>query len=284
MPTAKELIDADPRMQRHLDDSALYADLRTLLPRADLDGRSYYIVEGDIFLDVADDDLGLYVIGIEAPHLVPSADDGPKHLVAIDDGTGKPLSWPGGLVLSYCVARETFDDDGQHRSVVGHMRTATGDWESVCGVTFEHRADLDAPGALRTGVLFCVKRAPLPPGVLARAFFPNAPAPDRVVSIGASYFGAHGHPPEGILRHELGHVLGFRHEHIRSGAPRIFPRENTAGTIDMTVYDAKSVMHYAYWNHPIYGDVGTLKLEISPLDAEGARRIYGPGRPRAGGA
>jgi hypothetical protein len=74
----------------------------------------------------------------------------------------------------------------------------------------------------------------------------------------------------GVLRHELGHVLGFRHEHIRSGAPPICPDEATHHTIDLTQYDPQSVMHY------FCGNVGSKQLAITAVDRAGARLVYGP--------
>ena len=53
---------------------------------------------------------------------------------------------------------------------------------------------------------------------LARAYFPNEPRRDRNVLIDETSFDLD--PDEkltlvGILRHELGHTLGWRHEHTR---------------------------------------------------------------------
>ncbi|UTW61819.1 hypothetical protein KFE98_17670 [bacterium SCSIO 12741] len=72
------------------------------------------------------------------------------------------------------------------------------------------------------------------------------------------------------MRHELGHVLGFRHEHIRSGAPAKCPNENTSGTINLTQYDPRSVMHY------FCGQVGSKDLSFTDVDVRGAQKVYGP--------
>lgn len=67
----------------------------------------------------------------------------------------------------------------------------------------------------------------------------------------------------GIMRHELGHVLGFRHEHILSDAPAACPDEMVEGIIQYTQYDPQSVMHY------FCGGLGSRDLEISELDKKG---------------
>jgi len=72
-----------------------------------------------------------------------------------------------------------------------------------------------------------------------------------------------------VLRHELGHVIGFRHEHIRSGAPPVCPHEDTTGTINLTDYDPRSVMHY------FCGGVGSRTLEITDIDRTGSQQVYG---------
>src|SRR5678815_2857671 len=54
----------------------------------------------------------------------------------------------------------------------------------------------------------------------------------------------------GVARHELGHILGFRHEHPWApGAPCSEQQTYTAPNVDLTgrrltAYDQVSVMHY----------------------------------------
>ena len=75
----------------------------------------------------------------------------------------------------------------------------------------------------------------------------------------------------GVLRHELGHILGFRHEHIRSGAPPSCPDDEAAwGAVPITEYDPRSVMHY------FCGGKGSHELEITDVDRAGAVAWYGP--------
>jgi hypothetical protein len=71
----------------------------------------------------------------------------------------------------------------------------------------------------------------------------------------------------GVFRHELGHVLGLRHEHTRPEAGVCF--ENSAWRA-VSPYDQASVMHYPWCNGVTASD-----LSITPYDALGAALLYG---------
>jgi len=178
-------------------------------------------------------------------------------------------------VLSYAVLRQTFSDS-QYQEIVAAMKQATEAWENTCGVKFEHRSQFDnsAPGASIPQVLFTVRRVSGAP-FIAAAFFPNDPANRRRVLIDQDQYFNLPPPPDGfdrvgVLRHELGHVIGWRHEHIRSGAPAVCPHEPLFETTPLTEYDPQSVMHY------FCGNRGTRGLRITEKDRIGAQLVYGP--------
>jgi hypothetical protein len=225
-----------------------------------IDGETLYIAEGDLLL--SENELRAYVTRNQAPDIRSSP---PEELVAILQG-GKIVRWKPGLVLSYCIVTSTFSA-AEYATVRDAMWQATRDWENACGVKFEHRADLDrGPGA---GALFSVRQVDHGGKLLAAAFFPHDPPGRRLVQIDPSFFTNHGLNPAGILRHELGHVLGFRHEHIRGFAASLFPEESREDILELHQYDRKSVMHY------VNDDFGNPDLEITALDTIGAQRIYG---------
>ena len=70
----------------------------------------------------------------------------------------------------------------------------------------------------------------------------------------------------GILRHELGHTLGFRHEHTRPEAGTCFEDNNWRA---LTTYDSASVMHYPQCN-----GTGDWTLTLTTRDAQGAASVY----------
>ncbi len=167
-------------------------------------------------------------------------------LVGIVDDEGRMVRWKKGLVLTYNVLKRSFASDAQYQTVVQAMRVATADWEAACGVNFKHLSDLDggvAPGSPAS--LFRVQAVDAGGRFIAMAFFPNEPLARRAVVIDPSFFSPTlRFDRTGVLRHEFGHVLGFRHEHIRSEAPAICPDETTGNTINLSDYDPRSVMHY----------------------------------------
>ncbi|MFY2559300.1 peptidase M10 [Corallococcus terminator] len=167
--------------------------------------------------------------------------------------------------IPYCVSTAF---GSNYDTVVYVMAVAADAWEQV-NVFFEHRRDQDgACNAANGNVVFDVRPISGQP-YLARAFFPGYARANRNVLIDSSSFG--NTAPwtlAGIMRHELGHTLGFRHEHTRPEARTCF--EDNAWR-SLTAYDAASVMHYPQCNGSNRGD-----LNLTANDLAGARAIYGP--------
>jgi hypothetical protein len=175
--------------------------------------------------------------------------------------------WPAGQAqnLTYCVSKKAFGS--RYNAVVQAMADATAAWEGAANVNFVHVAALDGNcNARQTGVVFDVGYV-CRGSYIARAFFPSYARRDRNVLIDCSAWG--NIAPwtlTGVLRHELGHTLGFRHEHTRPEAGTCF--ENNAWSA-LTAYDSDSVMHYPHCNGTQSGD-----LVLTALDRAGAAALY----------
>jgi hypothetical protein len=168
--------------------------------------------------------------------------------------------------LTYCVSN-TF---GSHKKdVVEALKVATEDWMDVARVKFIYKSAEDKNcNEKNKNVVFDVR--PVSLGMyLARAFFPNEGRASRNVLIDSSSFDYSFVAFSGFLRHELGHALGFRHEHISKDGNGSCDEGDTHYT-PVTRYDPSSVMHY-----PQCGGKNQLEnMVISRLDEEGARKVY----------
>jgi hypothetical protein len=266
-----------PEVARLASSSSLFDEMKATRKTFNVDGETLYVLEGDVLLD--ETQLEIYALQQEALNQaralgLPVGTESSRELLGILVN-GRIVRWPAGKVLSYAVLRQTFSDS-QYQEIIAAMQHATSAWENTCGVKFEHRSQFDngAPGAPVPQVLFTVRRVSGAP-FIAAAFFPNDPVNRRRVLIDQDQYFNLPLPPNGfdrvgVLRHELGHVIGWRHEHIRSGAPAVCPDEPLFETTPLTEYDPQSVMHY------FCGNRGTRDLRITEKDRIGAQMVYGP--------
>jgi hypothetical protein len=168
------------------------------------------------------------------------------------------------LNLRYCVSNGF---GGNKARVVNAMASAAAAWERYAVVDFIYDASQDANCTnANPNVTFDVNLVNVGGQYLARAFFPSYPRASSNVYIDVTAFSS-SWSLEGILMHELGHTLGFRHEHTRPEAGRCFEDNNWRG---VTPYDRASVMHY-----PQCGGTNSALSYLSTSDLEGAALVYG---------
>lgn len=229
-----------------------------------IDGKRYYVVEGDLLLPASR--VAAYSLEQARQRAAPPDEEPDDRLTSATTPDRKRLlRWRPGKLLTYSVRGSTFSTPGLFEAVRDNLRQAARDWEAICGVRFEEleeRADPAAPAPVFTVEEF------FDPRFLALAFFPDASPEERVIRVDANYLTTR-FDPVGVLRHELGHVLAFRHEHIRkeNSAERLVePHEELSQPL--TAYDAHSVMHY-----PPEGVVASFAL--TAFDRRGASFVYG---------
>jgi hypothetical protein len=169
--------------------------------------------------------------------------------------------------LTYCVSRTSFGT--RYNAVVSAMASAAGAWEAAStGINFVHSSTLDSNcSRSTTGVVFNVRLVSTTQ-YLARAFFPSTSRSGREILISTSSFGnVSPYTLTGILRHELGHTLGFRHEHTRPETGGVCFEDNQWRAL--TTYDSASVMHYPQCRGTQTGD-----LVLTTRDRQGADALY----------
>lgn len=169
------------------------------------------------------------------------------------------------LNLTYCVSTK-FNAD--YSRVVSAMNAGVGLWESASpGINYIHVSSQDSSCNTRNNsVVFSVEPTKTQQ-YIARAFFPSYPKSSRNVLVNArSLYNAGSWTPGNIMGHELGHTLGFRHEHTRPESGTCFEDNNW---IPLTPYDSASIMHYPQCN-------GTsADLSMTEQDRAGVRAVYG---------
>ncbi|RKG61112.1 hypothetical protein D7X30_09525 [Corallococcus sp. AB011P] len=219
-----------------------------------------FIVNGDEALD-SEEELQAYFHNVVEAQLGKSQDGLAVYYI------GGDIKWSATqkLNLTYCIS----NNFGTNKTkMVNAMASATAAWQATANVKFVYLSQYDAScTASQAGVLFDI-RPVSGQSYVARAFFPNSSRSGRNVLVDSSAFGnLSPWTLTGILRHELGHTLGFRHEHTRSTASGCY--EDSQWRALTSTYDRSSVMHYPQCNGTQTGD-----LVLTTLDKQGARALY----------
>lgn len=189
--------------------------------------------------------------------------------LTVDQIFGTDNIWPlsGRFDLTYCIGSST----GSHKATVQvSLDAATRSWQDIAGIRFTYLPSEDANcTASNPNVLFDVQEVP-DDGYYATSFFPDDARGSRRLLIRPSAYTttSGGRDFEGIMRHELGHTLGFRHEHIWLTPPCTVEGSDNARLV--TAYDVNSVMHY-----PQCRPSGTGGYRQTATDYEGAVSLYG---------
>ncbi len=231
----------------------------------DRDGQ--YIVNGDepISSDGALKQFYTSMVGKNSTTMKTTNKSGDAGLV-VNTVSGRDDKWSAStaLNLTYCVSTRF---GSRQADVVNAMAAGAGLWESATSrVNFVYVSAQNGSCTTRNNnVLFSVEPVNTSQ-YIARAFFPSTSKRSRNVLIDDSIWTSGTWEPGDILAHELGHALGFRHEHTRPESGTCFEDNNWR---PLTPYDSKSIMHYPQCNG------GSSDLEFQASDAAGVRALYG---------
>ena len=279
---AAQTFQDTPHLREEAEQSPKLDQLRDSARRVTIGDATFYVLEGDLLYD--DDELELYALQQDVKAkarevgLSPAQQSGREDALVVVAPGGRIVRWRPGKVLNYTVLRASFPGQADYDTAVDCTAQATQAWQDVCGIEFAHLKEHDdhgdvsaSPDQISPDLVFTVRYIDAGGQFIASAFFPTYPPARRRVLIDPSFYSDDLiFDRVGVLRHELGHSLGFRHEHIRSEAPAACPDEPTYDTLDLTDYDPQSVMHY------FCGEVGSRQLAITELDRLGAQKVYGP--------
>lgn len=184
----------------------------------------------------------------------------------------KPQVWPEFKKrnLTYCIS----DDFGADKStVVNAIGAAARAWERYIDVNFVYQAAEDSDCTKHNyKVEFNVVPDCGDSSFSASAFFPHYLRKDRELLI-CNLSPVAPRSLAGVLKHELGHALGFFHEHSRLGSGSTCEKE-PEGLTYLTTYDTGSVMHYLPGSSCKNKD-SKYDYYLTPRDIAGAQGLYG---------
>lgn len=251
------------------DDEAAFRAWKALLPTYG----DYYVVDGDLL--VLGPDLENFALRFAAERSALEASAAPvSPELHINKPNGRPGCWKADeRPLNYTVDRATFCGDPNqecpaYTAIVEDIKEAASDWMEACeecGIGFDFIPDA-VPDPETTGITFVVRQCEIYP-TLGLAFFPGDGPDRRYVDIAPEALESR-HTRVGILRHELGHVLGYRHEQLEETSGCF--RTESGDWERISEYDPKSAMHY-----PCGKALGQNEsLEVSSRDASDHRSVY----------
>ena len=235
---------------------------------------TYFIVEGD--LPMTEGELFDYVheAGRKKSKDDPSFLSGSELVVNLYRKQRDFYKDVSKRTLRYAIDRKTFPTAEQFDLTRQNLSAAGAEWQSLCPdcqLKFVDVTDVKVRPRHTEVVNFIVRYERLPEGYVALGFYPHHSPMRRYLYVDPKYFTTDANKV-GIMRHEMGHILGYRHEHEREEAPGDCYSDAT-GLSTLTEYDPLSVMHY------FCGANASNDLAFTDNDRKGHVLLYGLAKP-----
>lgn len=219
-----------------------------------------YVVEGDMMF-TREQAKAYYEATVSSEGALWSYADGAGGISKFPEAAQRDITW--------CIDRVAFTRDEALR-LEEFAHQAMGAWEAVANVHFRQQALPDCEGSsalVRIGLMFEWQ---------AHVAWASPPNDVRRLMIKKSTLAKSSQYMLAVMLHELGHSLGFGHEHDRTSDATQCADIVGCGQF-LTPRDTSSVMFYA---NAMSGYTGTPEAGggynyITQWDLEGAQRVYG---------
>ncbi|KAF4999948.1 hypothetical protein FDECE_11350 [Fusarium decemcellulare] len=145
-----------------------------------------------------------------------------------------------GRKLQYFVKEETFPDASKARTAAKQFQAAADSWTQLpIGINISETTEKESANFY---LVYKVNKSH-EKGALAQAFFPHEVGEDVIV-FSYAFEGKNPSMLKNIFQHEIGHILGLRHEFAITGDNRGNSPEENSGAKQFLLNNYDSVMSY----------------------------------------